>query len=221
MAEYQTYLPRTNRFAMYPGVPLREGRLGAQGRRLQPPLRPLRRRANRTFLSGTTGLLSLICGFIAFEIIGLNMFASVHWNPVQFVRQLPWLALERPRRRMDCTFPPAGRRLVVAGRPFPHQFGAAVVASHVSPRRALGMGTTWRGVRRRHLADARAGIIRPVLMGSFGEAVLSASSRTSTGWLPSRYVTATSSTTRSIACRSPSCTAPRCCSPCMPAPFSR
>jgi photosynthetic reaction center M subunit len=46
---------------------------------------------------GTLGVLSLLCGFIAFEIIGLNMLASVHWNPIQFVRQLPWLALEPPK----------------------------------------------------------------------------------------------------------------------------
>jgi photosynthetic reaction center M subunit len=45
---------------------------------------------------GYTGFLSLLCGFIAFEIIGLNMWASVDWDPVEFVRQLPWLALEPP-----------------------------------------------------------------------------------------------------------------------------
>ena len=45
---------------------------------------------------GWTGLASLLFGFIAFEIIGLNMFASVNWDPIQFVRQLPWLALEPP-----------------------------------------------------------------------------------------------------------------------------
>ena len=37
---------------------------------------------------GALGLASLLCGMIAFNIIGLNMLASVHWNPVQFVRQL-------------------------------------------------------------------------------------------------------------------------------------
>jgi photosynthetic reaction center M subunit len=37
-------------------------------------------------------------GFIAIEIIGLNMWASVNWDPVEFVRQLPWLALEPPPR---------------------------------------------------------------------------------------------------------------------------
>ena len=46
---------------------------------------------------GYLGLLSIISGFTAFEIIGLNMFASVNWSPIQFVRQLPWLALEPPK----------------------------------------------------------------------------------------------------------------------------
>lgn len=45
---------------------------------------------------GRLGLASLICAFVAFEIIGLNMAASVNWDPVQFARQLPWLALEPP-----------------------------------------------------------------------------------------------------------------------------
>ena len=35
--------------------------------------------------------MSLICGFIAIEIIGLNMLASVNWDVIEFVRQLPWL----------------------------------------------------------------------------------------------------------------------------------
>lgn len=46
---------------------------------------------------GYLGILSLISGFTAFEIIGLNMWASVNWSPIQFVRQLPWLALEPPK----------------------------------------------------------------------------------------------------------------------------
>lgn len=45
---------------------------------------------------GYIAALSIVCGLIAFEIIGLNMWASVNWDPVQFVRQLPWLALEPP-----------------------------------------------------------------------------------------------------------------------------
>ena len=46
---------------------------------------------------GYIGALSLTCGLIAFEIIGLNMLASVNWSPIEFVRRLPWLALEPPK----------------------------------------------------------------------------------------------------------------------------
>jgi photosynthetic reaction center M subunit len=49
---------------------------------------------------GRLGVASLICGFLAIEIIGLNMWASVNWDPIQFVRQLPWLALEAARARI-------------------------------------------------------------------------------------------------------------------------
>ena len=58
---------------------------------------------------GCTGVASLIFGFLAFEIIGLNMWASVGWNPIEFIRQLPWLALEppspgiRPARSRRCS----------------------------------------------------------------------------------------------------------------------
>ena len=55
---------------------------------------------------GWLGVASLLCGFISFEIIGLNMLASVNWNPVQFVRQLPWLALEPPPPAYGLHLPP-------------------------------------------------------------------------------------------------------------------
>jgi photosynthetic reaction center M subunit len=38
---------------------------------------------------GWTGIASLFFGFLAFEIIGLNMFASVNWDPIEFIRRLP------------------------------------------------------------------------------------------------------------------------------------
>ena len=55
---------------------------------------------------GWLGLASLLCGFIAIEIIGLNMWASVNWDPIQFVRQLPWLALEPPSPEYGLRMPP-------------------------------------------------------------------------------------------------------------------
>ncbi len=45
---------------------------------------------------GGLGIVSIIFGFAAVEIIGLNMLASVDWNLMEFIRQLPWLALEPP-----------------------------------------------------------------------------------------------------------------------------
>ncbi len=57
---------------------------------------------------GYLGALSFTFGLIAFEIIGLNMLASVNWDPVQFVRQLPWLALEPPRPEYGLKILPPG-----------------------------------------------------------------------------------------------------------------
>jgi photosynthetic reaction center M subunit len=118
-------------------------------------------------------LASLICGFIAFEIIGLNMFASVHWSPIQFVRQLPWLALEPPRRNTASAFPAAGEGgwWLMAG--FFLTSSVLLWWLRMYRRaRALGMGT--------HVAWAFAsaiwlylvlGFIRPLLMGHWSEAV--------------------------------------------------
>ena len=48
-----------------------------------------------TYLGGY-GIASLISGFIAIEIIGLNFWASVHWNPVAFIRGMAWHRLDPP-----------------------------------------------------------------------------------------------------------------------------
>jgi photosynthetic reaction center M subunit len=122
---------------------------------------------------GWFGLASLICGFIAIEIIGLNMLAQVNWDPIQFVRQLPWLALEPPPPAYGLALPPLneGGWWLMAG----FFLTAAILLWWVRMyRRAreLGMGT--------HVAWAFAaaiwlylvlGFIRPLLMGSWGEAV--------------------------------------------------
>ncbi len=123
---------------------------------------------------GTTGIASLLCGFIAIEIIGLNMWASVDWSPVEFVRQLPWLALEPPGAEYGISlFPPLndGGWWLIAG----FFLTASIVLWWVrvyTRARALGMGT--------HVAWAFAaaiwlylvlGFIRPLLMGSWSEAV--------------------------------------------------
>jgi photosynthetic reaction center M subunit len=122
---------------------------------------------------GPLGLASLVCGFLAFEIIGLNMWASVGWDPVQFVRQLFWLALEPPPAKYGLTIPPLkeGGWWLIAGFFLTVSILLWWVRTYRRAR-ALGMGT--------HVAWAFAsaiflylvlGFIRPVLMGSWAEAV--------------------------------------------------
>ena len=122
---------------------------------------------------GFTGIASIICGFIAIEIIGLNMLASVNWDPIQFVRQLPWLALEPPAPANGLHFPPLneGGWWLMAGFFLTTSILLWWVRMYRRAR-ALGMGT--------HVPWAFAsaiwlylvlGFIRPLLMGSWGEAV--------------------------------------------------
>jgi photosynthetic reaction center M subunit len=175
MAEYQNIFTRVQvRSPAYPGVSLgrdNSNRVGGTshsywlGKLGDAQLGPI-------YLGGT-GLLSLVCGFIAIEIIGLNMWASVNWDPIQFVRQLPWLALEPPPPQYGLSLPPLndGGWWLMAG--FFLTLSILLWWWRTFQRaRALGMGN--------HLAWAFAGaiwlylvlgFIRPLLMGSWSEAV--------------------------------------------------
>ena len=122
---------------------------------------------------GTLGLISLVCGIIAIGIIGLNMWASVDWDPVRFIRELPWLSLEPPAEKYGLTIPPLaeGGWWLMAG--FFLTTSILLWWLRMYRRaRALGMGT--------HVAWAFAaaiwlylvlGFIRPILMGKWSEAV--------------------------------------------------
>jgi photosynthetic reaction center M subunit len=123
---------------------------------------------------GTLGVASLACGFIAIEIIGLNMWASVGWNPMRFIHELPWLALEPPAPAYGLHFPPLaqGGWWLMAG--FFLTTSILLWWTRMYRRaRALGIGThtpwAFAGAIWLYLV---LGFIRPVLMGSFGEAVL-------------------------------------------------
>jgi photosynthetic reaction center M subunit len=122
---------------------------------------------------GPLGIASIIFGVAAFNIIGFNMLAQVNWDIVQFVRQLFWLSLEPPAPEYGLSLPPLnqGGWWLMAG-------GFLTVSILLwwtrmyTRARALGMGT--------HVAWAFAaaiwlflvlGFIRPVLMGSWSEAV--------------------------------------------------
>jgi photosynthetic reaction center M subunit len=125
------------------------------------------------FYLGTLGLMSIVCGVIAFEIIGLNMLASVNWDPIQFVRKLFYLTLNPPAAKYGLTIPPLneGGWWLMAG--FFLTTSILLWWTRLYRRaRALGMGT--------HVAWAFAaaiwlylvlGFIRPILMGKWSEAV--------------------------------------------------
>jgi photosynthetic reaction center M subunit len=176
MAEYQNIFTQVQvRAAPYPGVPLERGPWVRSGQaRFSYFLGKIGDAQVGPIYLGWTGVTSLLCGFAAFEIIGLNMWASVNWDPIQFVRQLPWLALEPPPPAAGlCMICPLneGGWWQIAG--FFLTLSILLWWVRVYRRaRALGMGS--------HIAWAFAsaiwlylvlGFIRPLLMGSWGEAV--------------------------------------------------
>ena len=125
------------------------------------------------FYLGGLGLASLICGFIAFEIIGFNYLAQVNWDPLVFLRALPWLSLEPPKAEYGLRIPPLneGGWWLLAG--FFLTLSVMLWWLRMYRRaRALGMGT--------HVAWAFLsaiwlflvlGFFRPLAMGTWSEAV--------------------------------------------------
>ena len=122
---------------------------------------------------GGLGVASLMCGLLCFNIIGFNMLAQVNWDPIQFARQLFWLALEPPAPQNGLAFPPMnqGGWWMFAGALLTASLFLWFARTYRRARE-LGMGT--------HVAWAFLaaiwlflvlGFIRPLLMGSWGEAV--------------------------------------------------
>jgi photosynthetic reaction center M subunit len=123
---------------------------------------------------GWTGVTSIVCGIIAIEIIGLNMLASVGWSPTRFVREIFWLQLAAPLPQHGLKILPPlkeGGWWLMAGFFLTTSILLWWVRTY-NRARALGMGT--------HVAWAFAsaiwlylvlGFIRPLLMGSWSEAV--------------------------------------------------
>jgi len=123
---------------------------------------------------GWTGVASLLCGFLAFEIIGLNMLASVNWNFGEFVRQLLWLSLEPPAPEYGLQILPPlaeGGWWLIAGFFLTTSVVLWCVRSYLRAK-ALGLGThtTWAFASAIWLYLV-CGFIRPVAMGSWSEAV--------------------------------------------------
>jgi photosynthetic reaction center M subunit len=122
---------------------------------------------------GGYGITSIVFGFFAIEIIGLNMLAQVHWDPLKFIFHLPWLALNPPLPQYGLSIPPLneGGWWLLAGFFLTLSIILWWVRTYRRARQ-LGLGT--------HVAWAFAsaiwlylvlGFIRPLLMGKWSEAV--------------------------------------------------
>jgi photosynthetic reaction center M subunit len=123
---------------------------------------------------GNLGVASLFFGFIAIEIIGLNMWASVGWDPLKFIFHLPWLSLNPP--------PPQYGIQILA--PLDEGGWWQIAGFFLTTSILLWWVRTYRRARQlglgTHVAWAFAsaiwlflvlGFIRPLLMGSWSEAV--------------------------------------------------
>lgn len=123
---------------------------------------------------GFLGTISIISFLIAFNIIGLNYWAQVDWDPVQFVRQLFWLSLDPPAEEYGLSvLPPLkeGGWFMITGFFFTVSILTWWLRSYRRAK-ALGLGM--------HIPIAFAaaiwltlvlGFIRPLLMGSWSHAV--------------------------------------------------
>jgi photosynthetic reaction center M subunit len=175
MAQYQNIFTQVQvRGPVEYGVPVRQGTWPRQG---QPFFSYLAGKIGDAQVGpiylGTVGFASLVCGFIAIEIIGLNMLASVNWNPIEFIRRLFWLSLEPPDSKYGLTiFPPLkeGGWWLMAGFFLTTSILLWWVRMYKRARE-LKMGT--------HVAWAFAaaiwlflvlGFIRPILMGTWSVA---------------------------------------------------
>jgi photosynthetic reaction center M subunit len=122
---------------------------------------------------GGLGVASMITGLLSFNIIGFNMLASVNWSPKEFLKQFLWLALEPPAPAYGLHLPPLnqGGWWLMAG-------GMLTVSMLLwwlrtyRRARALGLGTqvAW-GYAAAIWLFLVLGFIRPVLLGSWSEAV--------------------------------------------------
>ncbi len=122
---------------------------------------------------GTFGVISMATGAIWFFIVGAHYWGQAGYNPAVFLRDLFWFSLEPPSAEWGLRIPPMneGGLFLLAGFFLLISVITWWIRTYLRAE-ALGMG--------KHVAYAFAGaiwlflvlgLIRPVLMGSWSEAV--------------------------------------------------
>jgi photosynthetic reaction center M subunit len=125
------------------------------------------------FYLGGVGVLSLASGLVWFTMVGAWFWYQAGFNPAVFLRDLFWLSLDPPAAEYGLSFPPLaeGGYWLIASFFLLISVLAWWVRTYLRAQ-ALGMG--------KHVCWAFAsaiwlflvlGLIRPVLMGSWSEAV--------------------------------------------------
>ncbi|MBL8347002.1 MAG: photosynthetic reaction center subunit M [Rubrivivax sp.] len=176
MAQYQNLFTRVQPSGpAYMGVPLPQGNSERTGR--EPWffywLGWLGNAQIGPIYLGPLGLMSLVLGTLSINIMGFNMLAQVNWDPIEFIRQLPWLALEPPRPEYGLRLPPMneGGWWLLSGGLLTASILLWWLRTYTRARQ-LGLGT--------HVAWAFAsaiwlflvlGFFRPLAMGNWGEGV--------------------------------------------------
>lgn len=122
---------------------------------------------------GYYGVISVATGLVWFNIVGLNMLAQVGWSIPEFIRQLFWLALEPPSPKYGLQMPPLndGGWFIIAGFFFLISLGAWWLRTYsLAVQHKMGKHIAWAYAALLWLILV-LGLIRPILMGSWSEAV--------------------------------------------------
>ena len=122
---------------------------------------------------GMAGVVSLASGLIWLNIIGFNMLAQVGWSIPEFIRQLFWLALEPPSPEYGLSIPPLndGGWYIIASFFLLFSVMAWWYRSYqLAAEQKMGKHVFWAFGSAIWLFLV-LGLFRPVLMGSWSEAV--------------------------------------------------
>ena len=122
---------------------------------------------------GMAGVVSIASGIIWLNIVGFNMLAQVGWSIPEFIRQLFWLALEPPSPEYGLSIPPLndGGWYIIASFFLLFSVMAWWYRSYqLAAEQKMGKHVFWAFGSAIWLFLV-LGLFRPVLMGSWSEAV--------------------------------------------------